>query len=32
VLLALASAPYRRLSRAYADAPPQRLEATGAPD
>ncbi|HEY0643976.1 MAG TPA: MFS transporter [Nocardioides sp.] len=32
VLLALASAPYRRLSRAYADAPPQQLEATGAPD
>lgn len=27
VLLALASAPYRRLSRAYADAPPQQLEA-----
>ncbi len=29
VLLALASAPYRRLSRAYAEAPPQQLEATG---
>lgn len=26
VVLALASAPYRRLSRAYADAPPQQLE------
>lgn len=26
VLLALASAPYRRLSRAYAEAPPQQLE------
>ena len=32
VLIALASAPYRRLSTAYADAPPQQLEATGAPD
>lgn len=31
VLLALASAPYRRLTRAYAAAPPQQLEArTGA--
>lgn len=31
VLVALASAPYRRLTRAYADAPPQQLEAsTGA--
>ena len=30
VLIALASAPYRRLSRAYADAPPQQLEATPA--
>jgi DHA3 family multidrug efflux protein-like MFS transporter len=30
VLLALASAPYHRLSRAYADAPPQRLESRGA--
>lgn len=29
VLLALASAPYRRLSRAYADAPAQQLEAAG---
>lgn len=28
VLIALASAPYRRLSQAYADAPPQQLEAT----
>lgn len=28
VLLALASAPYRRLSDAYAAAPPQQLEAT----
>ena len=27
VLVALASAPYRRLSAAYADAPPQQLEA-----
>ena len=27
VLLALASAPYRRLARAYAEAPPQQLEA-----
>ena len=32
VLVALASAPYRRLSTAYAVAPPQQLEATGAPD
>ena len=32
VLIALASAPYRRLSTAYAVAPPQQLEATGAPD
>lgn len=32
VLLALASAPYRRLSRAYAAAPPQQLESAGAPD
>lgn len=30
VMIALASAPYRRLSRAYADAPPQQLEATSA--
>lgn len=30
VLIALASAPYRRLSRAYADAPPQQIE-SGAP-
>ncbi|WP_307861990.1 MFS transporter [Nocardioides sp. SYSU D00065] len=29
VLLALASAPYRRLSAAYAAAPPQQLEAAG---
>ena len=29
VLLALLSAPYRRLSRAYAEAPPQQLEAPG---
>lgn len=28
VLLALVSAPYRRLSRAYAEAPPQQLEAS----
>ncbi len=27
VLLALASAPYRRLSSAYAAAPPQQVEA-----
>jgi DHA3 family multidrug efflux protein-like MFS transporter len=32
VLVALVSAPYRRLSRAYADAPPQQLEASGASD
>jgi hypothetical protein len=32
VILALASAPYRRLSQACADAPPHRLEATGAAD
>ena len=32
VLVALVSAPYRRLSTAYAVAPPQQLEATGAPD
>lgn len=30
VMIALVSAPYRRLSRAYADAPPQQLEATSA--
>lgn len=30
VLVALASAPYRRLSSAYAAAPPQQLEAQGA--
>ena len=28
VIIALASAPYRRLSRAYADAPPQQVEAS----
>ncbi|WP_307807799.1 MFS transporter [Nocardioides xinjiangensis] len=32
VLLALASAPYRRLSSAYAAAPPQQLETSGATD
>ena len=32
VMIALASAPYRRLSRAYADAPPQQLEAAGPAD
>jgi DHA3 family multidrug efflux protein-like MFS transporter len=32
VLLALASAPYRRLSTAYATAPPQQLEADGIAD
>jgi DHA3 family multidrug efflux protein-like MFS transporter len=32
VLVALASAPYRRLSAAYAAAPPQQLEATGPTD
>jgi DHA3 family multidrug efflux protein-like MFS transporter len=32
VLLALASAPYRRLSAAYAEAPPQQLEASDAVD
>jgi len=29
VAIALVSAPYRRLSKAYADAPPQQLEAAG---
>jgi DHA3 family multidrug efflux protein-like MFS transporter len=29
VLLALVSAPYRRLSAAYAAAPPQQLESAG---
>jgi len=32
VLIALASAPYRRLSAAYASAPPQQLEAAGTAD
>ena len=32
VLVALASAPYRRLSAAYAAAPPQQLEAADAGD
>jgi DHA3 family multidrug efflux protein-like MFS transporter len=32
VALALASAPYRRLSHAYAQAPPQQIEAAGQPD
>jgi DHA3 family multidrug efflux protein-like MFS transporter len=31
VMLALASAPYRRLSHAYADAPPQQIDASGQP-
>ena len=30
VLVALVSAPYRRLSAAYADAPPQQLEGAAA--
>ena len=30
VLLALSSPPYRRLTRAYAEAPPQQLEAGAA--